>query len=93
LGVLGNLGRNTFRAPGLFDADVSLTRDMRIPEISEAFLVQFRAEFFNITNHTNFGAPGGGIFAGNGAVSPTAGVITNTNTSSRQIQFSLRLRL
>ena len=92
LGVLGSLGRNTFRTPGLFDADVSMTRDKRIPEISEAFLVQFRAEFFNITNHTNFGAPGGGIFTGNGAVSPTVGVITSTNTSSRQIQFSLRLR-
>ena len=47
-------------------------------------------EFFNITNRTNFGTPNDIVFA-NVDISPSAGLITTTATSSRQIQFSLKL--
>jgi len=52
--------------------------------------VQFRAECFNLLNHTNFGTPNPIVFSG-GAIIPSAGLITATATSSRQIQFGLKL--
>ena len=36
------------------NTDFSIIKDTRVPKISEAFNVQFRAEFFNIFNHANF---------------------------------------
>jgi hypothetical protein len=52
--------------------------------------MQFRAEVFNLLNHANFGPPTLGVFSGSN-VSTSAGVITATATSSRQIQFALKL--
>jgi len=54
--------------------------------------LQFRAEFFNLLNRTNFNTPNPVVYvAANGGPSPTAGVITSTTTTSRQIQFGLKL--
>ena len=50
----GNVGRNSFRAPNFDQWDASIDKNFRIRE--EARL-QFRAEFFNVLNHTNFGIP------------------------------------
>ena len=59
---------------------------------TERVNLQFRAEFFNIFNHTNFNTPNPVVYtAATGGPSPTAGVITSTSTSSRQIQFGLKL--
>jgi hypothetical protein len=66
-------------------------------KIKENFNVQFRAEFFNLLNHANFGIPSAGnggtavVFTGSGAVSPTTGQITTTSTTSRQIQLGLKI--
>jgi hypothetical protein len=52
-----------------------------------------RAEFFNILNHTNFGIPNPVVFTAAGTTpSPTAGVITSTANTSRQIQFGTKLQ-
>ena len=51
LGCPGNLGRNTFVGPGQFDADMALSKDFKI---TERVGLQFRAEGFNVFNHTNF---------------------------------------
>ncbi len=56
--VLGNSGRNSLYGPGLATWDMSLYRNFHVRKISEAFNVHFRAEFFNILNHTNFLSPG-----------------------------------
>lgn len=86
-GTYGNLGRGAFDGPGLADVDVSLFKNTTI---SERATLQFRAEFFNVLNHTNFGTPNAIVFS-NGAISPSAGLITSTATTSRQIQFGLKL--
>jgi hypothetical protein len=52
--------------------------------------LQFRAEAFNVLNHPNFGYPNEVVFQG-AEYSPSGGVITNTATTSRQIQFALKL--
>ena len=55
--VLGNTRRNQFYGPGLTTVDFSIFKNTPVPKISETFNVQFRAEFFNILNHTNFIGP------------------------------------
>jgi hypothetical protein len=88
-GTYGNAGRNILEAPGLQELDLSVSK--RIP-LNERLNVQFRAEFFNLLNRTNFNTPNPVVFtAATGAPSPTAGVISSTSTSSRQVQFGLKL--
>ncbi len=86
-GTYGNLGRGTYNGPGLANLDFSLLKDTAV---SERVNVQFRAEFFNILNRTNFGTPNAIVFSG-ATLSGSAGLITSTTTTSRQIQFGLKL--
>jgi hypothetical protein len=51
---------------------------------------QFRAEFFNVMNRTNLGTPNATVFS-SGAINASAGLITTTATTPRQIQFGLKL--
>lgn len=94
--VLGNSGRNSFYGPHLTNLDFSLFKNTKIPQISEAFNVQFRAEFFNILNHTNFLSPGflntfgqnNSTYDFDGSSLPTA--LNQTSTTSRQIQLGMK---
>jgi hypothetical protein len=86
-GTYGNLGRGVYSGPGLTNVDASLFKDTAI---SEHARLQFRAEVFNLLNTANFGTPNATVFS-NGAISPSAGLITATTTTSRQIQFGLKL--
>jgi hypothetical protein len=86
-GTYGNAGRNILEGPGLINVDVSLSKTTGITERIKA---EFRAECFNLVNHANFGLPVVATFA-SGAVSPTAGLITYTSTTQRQIQLGLKL--
>ncbi|HYA16864.1 MAG TPA: carboxypeptidase-like regulatory domain-containing protein [Bryobacteraceae bacterium] len=88
-GTYGNLGRDTLNGPGLAELDFSA---LKVTPINERVKLQFRAEFFNILNRANFGIPNTVVFTAAGTTpSPTAGVITNTATTSRQVQFGLKL--
>lgn len=87
LGFYGNVGRNTLIGPGLATWDFSVLKDTRI---RERLSLQFRAEIFNLLNRANFNTPNGVAFTPSG-VSPTAGAITCTSTTSRQVQFGLKL--
>src|SRR5713101_5954413 len=88
-GTYGDVGRNILQAQGLTETDLSLTR---LFSFSERLHLQFRTEVFNLFNHTNFNAPNPVVYASaTGGPSPTAGVITATSTTSRQIQFGLKL--
>jgi hypothetical protein len=86
-GFYGNLGRNTLIGPGLATWDFSVLKDTRI---REQLNLQFRAEIFNLLNRANFNQPNAVVFTPSG-VSPTAGVITSTTTTARQVQFGLKL--
>jgi len=98
-GTLGDVLRGVLVGPGLADWDFSLNKDTVVPKLGEKGRLEFRAEFFNIINHTNFNFPGilqnnqnfiqTGI--GTGIVNPAAGVVSTTATNARQIQFGLRL--
>jgi hypothetical protein len=86
-GFYGNVGRDTLVGPGLATWDFSGLKDTRI---TERLNIQFRAEIFNLLNRANFNLPNAVVFTPSG-VSPTAGAITSTSTTSRQVQFGLKL--
>jgi Carboxypeptidase regulatory-like domain len=86
-GFYGNVGRDTLVGPGLATWDFSALKDTRI---TERLNIQFRAEIFNLLNRANFNLPNAVVFTPSG-VSPTAGAITSTSTTSRQVQFGLKL--
>jgi hypothetical protein len=86
-GFYGNVGRDTLIGPGLATWDFSVHKDTKI---REQMNLQFRAEIFNLLNRANFNQPNEVVFTPAG-VSPTAGVITSTSTTSRQVQFGLKL--
>jgi outer membrane receptor protein involved in Fe transport len=89
----GSAGRNILRGPGLTNLDFSLFKNNYVKRISENFNAQFRLEVFNILNHANFNPPAVGkldIFDSTGVPTGTAGLLTSTTTTSRQIQFALK---
>lgn len=90
-GTLGNVARNTIRLDGLATVDLSLFKNAAIRSISEDLNLQFRAEFFNLFNHVNFGVPDMLLFSADGTRRGAAGRIRRTVTSSRQIQLGLKI--
>ena len=86
-GAVGNLGRDTLTGPGYVDWDVSLAK---VTQVTERLRTQFRAEFFNVLNHTNFQTPNAVVLSSATVASPTAGVVTGAGTS-RQIQLGLKV--
>jgi hypothetical protein len=93
-GFLGNAGRNILYGPGFANLDFSLAKDTAIKPLGESGKLEFRAEVFNILNRANFASPNNTVFAGRvDGESPlaTAGTITSTAASSRQVQFALKL--
>jgi hypothetical protein len=102
IGQLGTAGRNILSGPPERDWDFSLVKDTKLGFLGEGGMLEFRAEFFNVLNHTNFSGDGlrTNIFNGGGSsVGPfseapkaTAGVVTKQLTNNqREIQFALRL--
>jgi hypothetical protein len=87
---LGNAGRNAIIGPGLSALDLSLVKNNHI---GEHFNAQFRFEVFNALNHSNFAPPinNNSLFDAVGSPISTAGLIDQTATSSRQLQFGLKL--
>ncbi len=78
----GNSGRNSVRSSPLYQLDLSAQKDFPLP--GEGRFVQFRAEFFNALNKTNFSPAAGNISNSN------FGTITST-FPARQVQFGLKV--
>jgi len=88
LGCVGNLGRNTFVGPGYWAADTSIFKTFHI---SDRLQLQFRAEAFNVFNHTNFQLGGTvGPADGNNINNPQFGQAGSTS-NPRNLQFGLKL--
>lgn len=99
-GSYGNVPRNALLGPGFGNLDFSLGKRF---DLGEPHALEFRADFFNLTNHPNFATPSsstgaqiiGGVIVfpdASGVPAGNAGQIFRTVTDSRQIQFSLRYR-
>ena len=88
-GAYGNVSRDALTGPESAGLDLSATKNAHF---SERVGFQFRAEFFNVLNHTNFLTPNPVVYTAAGSgISPTAGVVTATSTTSRQIQFGAKV--
>jgi hypothetical protein len=95
----GNAGRGLVRAHGVWQIDTGISKTTKL---RERLSLQFRADLFNILNHTQFGDPSNlDILSGSfGVINTTANFNNNNdnfgpgNTGTglpRQVQFSLRL--
>ena len=90
-GTFGNAPRDLARGPGAWQIDMGLGK--HIP-LTERVRLEFRAEFFNIFNHPQYGLPQADFSAGPGVF---GSIISSVNTgpvgtgTPRQIQFMLRL--
>ena len=82
--MLGNNGRNSLNGPGTVNVDFSVFKNMQLRDRLHA---QFRAEFFNVLNHTNLQAPVDNYTLGVSG----AGQVDQTSTTSRQIQFGAKV--
>jgi hypothetical protein len=98
--LLGNAGRNSIVGPPLTNLDFSVHKNIPVTKISESASVQFRAEFFNVLNHPNFGVPLPFTGASNAVIlnadgSPAGGKAGGLQqplvTLPRDIQFALKL--
>ena len=93
-GTLGNAGRNTLVGPRNINLDFALLKNTKITERLQA---QFRAEFFNIANRTDFIAPNASLYSSAGptdagSATPGYGFIDATvPNSQREIQFAIKL--
>lgn len=86
-GYIGTAGRNSIVGPDMKTVDVMLGRTMHLGGRRE---LQLRFECFNLLNRANFGLPEATIFNRDGSISETAGRITTTSTSARQIQLGAK---
>lgn len=82
IGTFGNVGENSLYGPGYWDWDTALLRDF-VPH--EGYQLEFRATFYNILNHPDFGTPVSTL------TSPAFGEILSQANVPREIEFSLRL--
>jgi hypothetical protein len=80
IGTFGNSGKNILRGPRYFDTDAALLKDTAV---NERVTLQFRAEFYNMFNNTNFGMPD------NGLTDSSFGQITSAS-SPRILQMALK---
>ncbi len=90
-GTFGNTGRGDFTGPNLRTFDAALSKS--VPWARLGGRVEVRLEAFNLLNRTNFGVPELRAFSGTEGQPPLAtfGRISNTVTSSRQIQVGIKV--
>ncbi len=86
LGCSGNLGRNTFVGPGLWETDLTLAK---VFKLTERFNMKFDASAFNVFNRTNFELAASGGGANNEIRNPLFGKAGGT-LGARTMQFGLK---
>ena len=95
-GTEGNLARNIYRNPGLFQWDASVIKNTHVPWLGEAGNLQLRFEFLNLLNRTNLGAVDGNLAdailntAGTQQIGGTFGLSTSA-LPAREIELAARI--
>jgi len=90
-GTVGDTPRNFLRGPGFANVDMSLVKNQSLGGDNR---LQIRIELFNVLNRANFATPTRPVFAGatqNEAPLATAGKVTRTVNSSRQVQLGVKI--
>ena len=87
-GQLGNANRTPLSGPDFVNTDFSIIKHF-VPR--EGVRVDFRAEFFNLFNHPQFGAPGGNGYGADLASPSTFAAVNYTVNNPRLVQFALKL--
>jgi hypothetical protein len=88
-GELGNAPRTPLSGPDFVNTDFSVIKHFALPR--EGMRLDFRAEFFNLFNHPQFGSPGGNNYGADFASLSTFNVVNYTVNNPRLIQFGLKL--
>jgi hypothetical protein len=83
--AFGNSGAGILTGPGQHNWDIAVLKRTPVKWLGEVGNIEFRSEFFNAFNHTQFGNPNTSV------TSPTFGVISTTSVNPRIIQFALKL--
>ncbi|MGH7463251.1 MAG: TonB-dependent receptor, partial [Longimicrobiales bacterium] len=87
-GTYGNAGRNAFRGPGLWQADLGVAKRIRLAQHAS---LDFRTEIFNLFNRAQYGNPVANISTSTfGRILSTANDGATGTGTSRQLQFMLR---
>src|SRR5579883_2011315 len=90
VGTFGNVGRNSYFGPGLFNTDLSLAKSF---DIREGVRFQLRAEAFNVFNHPNLGQPDSCVDCQDGNAGTISSIVaTQDGTSMRRLQFAARFQ-
>jgi hypothetical protein len=82
-GLLGDANRVPVTGPGFVNTDFSVIKQFALPR--EGMGLNFRAEFFNLFNHPQFGLPVADVAA------PGFGSVNSTVNNPRLVQFGLKL--
>jgi Carboxypeptidase regulatory-like domain/TonB-dependent Receptor Plug Domain/TonB dependent receptor len=93
-GTFGNAGRNSLTGPKFAMTNISVVKNTKLGALGGGGQLQLRFEMFNLFNRANFATPDRTVFAAASATETplaTAGRITRTVTSSRQVQLGAKL--
>jgi len=93
VGELGNAARVPATGPDFVNTDFSVIKDFALPR--EGMGLNFRAEFFNLFNHAQFGEPGNDVsvvtYTGNTVNANGFGGVSSTVNNPRLVQLALKL--
>ena len=102
-GAIGNVGRNAFTGPGLFNVDLSVARAFGLTRFGETGRLTLRADMFNVLNHANLnnpcssyncpsqGIPFGAAYYGRTEVNNGFPLLLPLTETARQVQLMLRV--
>jgi hypothetical protein len=87
--TFGNLGHNAFRAPGITQLDMGLSKFV---SITERLRIRFRADLFNVANRAQFGAPNADVSLTNfGTITSTISSYATGRGTPRELQLSAKI--
>jgi hypothetical protein len=88
-GTFGNLGRNAFRARGIAQLDLGVSKFV---PITERLSIRFRGDLFNVTNRAQYGAPNADVSTESfGVITTTLSNYATGRGTPRELQLSTKI--